>query len=294
MKLWVQSKAVVRCTGTVRHFSIPGIDDSCIPVQHCPMQTWLDFLHSREYRQSSWNWKVRVDVTALVNLRQSQKKWARSLHSGQIWIHIKHPSYTQFVFHMNTTNPNLGTNSVLLSHPSNTQFVFHIHTTNPNLGTTTLLLSHFSSRLIIEQHWTASYNMLTPQLPGCVGPEILIEVPFCGVGDFLLIVYSIASIVAFLWRNTQQLLWSSRKRERDIYVTLHGEGVSCHGHYHHATPQSKNDETISYKNRGRLPTWFFCHWRMLSDNRIPRLSHTLYLMWMFDAAVRICLYGLWL
>ena len=31
-----------------------------------------------------------------------------------------------------------------------------------------------------------------------MGPEVLIEVPFCGVGDFLMVVYGIASIIAFL------------------------------------------------------------------------------------------------
>jgi hypothetical protein len=40
--------------------------------------------------------------------------------------------------------------------------------------------------------------MSVPKEAGCVGPEILIETTFCGVGDMLLVVYGIAAMIAVL------------------------------------------------------------------------------------------------
>jgi hypothetical protein len=35
-------------------------------------------------------------------------------------------------------------------------------------------------------------------IPGCASPEILMEATFCGFGDMLMVIYSLAAIVAFL------------------------------------------------------------------------------------------------
>jgi hypothetical protein len=34
--------------------------------------------------------------------------------------------------------------------------------------------------------------------PGWASPEVVLEVSFCGFGDMLLVIYSLATIVAFL------------------------------------------------------------------------------------------------
>ena len=58
--------------------------------------------------------------------------------------------------------------------------------------------------------WSTLFTMTTPSLPGCIGPEVLLEVPFCGFGDFLMLAYGLASIIALLWRTTTKNAVQSR------------------------------------------------------------------------------------